>query len=167
MSAGEMSDGTPVSPELDARMLAELREWRRLAPTSVDGNRWSARLTIDELDMLLRVAAERDALKAALCSEWEADIPAEIRARAVQPEAMPVRAGSTALGIPYAHPMREPGLLPFCDCGSVDKYGDDLGEHGPRCPYHLAVLEHVAAKTPTEVLDALCKRTLEAQARLA
>lgn len=53
-------------------MLAELREWRRrLAPTSLDGSRWSARLTIDELDMLLRVAAERDALKAAACAEWE------------------------------------------------------------------------------------------------
>ena len=83
MTAGEMSDGSPVTPQLDARMLAELREWRRrLAPTSVDGNRWSARLTIDELDMLLRAAAERDALKAASCAEWEADIPAEIRARA-------------------------------------------------------------------------------------
>ena len=28
MSAGEMSDGTPVSPRLDARMLADLREFR-------------------------------------------------------------------------------------------------------------------------------------------
>lgn len=85
MSAGEMSDGSPVTPQYDARMLAELREWRRrLAPTSLDGNRWSARLTIDELDMLLRVAAERDALKAAACAEWEADIPAEIRERAAE-----------------------------------------------------------------------------------
>ena len=83
MTAGAMSDGSPVSPELDARLLADLREWRaRLAPTNLGGNRWSARLTIDELDMLLRVAAERDALKAAAMAEWEADIPAEIRARA-------------------------------------------------------------------------------------
>lgn len=29
---------------------------------------------------------------------------------------------------------------PACDCGSVDKYGDDIGEHGPRCPYHLAAV---------------------------
>lgn len=109
MSAGEMSDGSTVTPQLDARLLADIRAWRaRLAPTSLDGNRWSARLTIDELDMLLRAAAERDALKAAACAEWEADIPAEIRARAVQPEAMPVRAGSTALGTPYAEPMHEP-----------------------------------------------------------
>lgn len=63
-----MSDGSPVSPELDARMLADLREWRaRLAPTSLGGNRWSARLTIDELDMLLRVADDRDALRRELC----------------------------------------------------------------------------------------------------
>lgn len=77
MSAGEMSDGSPVTPELDARMLAELREWRRRYPiASMHG------ITGDEVDMLLRVAAERDALKAAACAEWEADIPAEIRARA-------------------------------------------------------------------------------------
>ena len=61
-----MSDGSPVSPQLDARMLAELREWRRRADTS-DGTRWSMRLTIDELDMLLRVADERDAIKRELC----------------------------------------------------------------------------------------------------
>ena len=86
MTAGAMSDGSPVSPELDARLLADLREWRaHLAPTSLEGNRWSARLTIDELDMLLRVAAERDALKAAAVAEWEADIPAEIRERAGEP----------------------------------------------------------------------------------
>jgi len=30
--------------------------------------------------------------------------------------------------------------LPPCNCGSVDKHGDDLGEHSPRCPYHLAAL---------------------------
>jgi hypothetical protein len=59
-----MSDGSPVSPQLDARMLADLRTWRaRLAPTSTGGNRWSARLTVDELDMLLRVADDRDALR--------------------------------------------------------------------------------------------------------
>ena len=97
MTAGEMSDGSPVSPQLDARLLGDLREWRaRLAATSLEGNRWSARLTIDELDMLLRAVAERDALKAALCSEWEADMPAEIRERAAEPdEGLPV---ATATG---------------------------------------------------------------------
>lgn len=117
MTAGEMSDGSPVTPQYDARMLAEIREWRsRLAPTSLEGNRWSARLTIDELDMLLRVAAERDALKAAACAEWEADIPAEVRERAgsthdlgrEERETPPRPAGSTALGIAYAEPMHEP-----------------------------------------------------------
>ena len=100
MTAGEMSDGTPVSPELDARMLADLREFRtRLVPTSLEGNRWSARLTIDELDMLLRVAAERDALRRELVDmpddhfapvpvrsvPFTAEIPAEIRERAGEP----------------------------------------------------------------------------------
>ena len=59
----EMSDGTPVSPRLDARMLADLREWRAHHGT---GLRHIA-LTIGEVDMLLRVAAERDTLKAAAC----------------------------------------------------------------------------------------------------
>lgn len=82
-----MSDGTPVSPELDARLLADLREWRsRLHPTNLDGNRWSARLTIDELDALLRIADERDALRAASVAEWEAEIPAEVRERAMPEE---------------------------------------------------------------------------------
>lgn len=163
MTAGAMSDGSPVSPELDARLLADLREWRaRLAPTSLEGNRWSARLTIDELDMLLRVAAERDALKAAAAAEWEADIPAEIRARAASLPAGHALVDGVVVPLPA-----ERAPLPFCDCGSVDKNGDDLGEHGPRCPYHLAVLGHVAAKTPPAVLDELCRRTLAAQARLA
>lgn len=59
----EMSDGTPVSPRLDARMLADLRAWRARHSTGIR----HLTLTIDELDMFLRVAAERDALKAAAC----------------------------------------------------------------------------------------------------
>lgn len=56
-----MSDGSPVSPERDARMLAYLRAWRRsINPIQVT-------LTVDEFNMLLRVADERDALKAAAC----------------------------------------------------------------------------------------------------
>jgi hypothetical protein len=63
-----MSDGSPVSARLDARMLADLREWRaRVDTTSTGGNRWSARLTVDEFDMLLRVADDRDALRRELC----------------------------------------------------------------------------------------------------
>lgn len=38
-------------------------------------------------------------------------------------------------------PAPEPKLDPMtCDCGSVDKYGDDLGEHSQTCPYHLEAL---------------------------
>lgn len=93
MSAGDMSDGSPVTPELDARMLADLRAWRtRLRHLC------QLTLTIDELDMLLRVAAERDALKAAACAEWEAEIPAEIRERAEPTPAYQWRAAGCVWG---------------------------------------------------------------------
>ncbi|WP_241679892.1 hypothetical protein, partial [Parasutterella excrementihominis] len=90
----EMSDGTPVSPELDARMLADLREWRRRYPiASMHG------ITGDEVDMLLRVAAERDALRRELVDmpddhlapvpvrsvPFTAEIPDEVRERAGEP----------------------------------------------------------------------------------
>lgn len=38
-------------------------------------------------------------------------------------------------------PRHDDAAFPPCDCGSVDKYGDDIGEHGPTCPYHLAAVE--------------------------
>ena len=38
---------------------------------------------------------------------------------------------------PPAPEERDVSTLPACDCGSVDKYGDDLGEHDATCPYHL------------------------------
>ena len=90
----EMSDGTPATPELDARMLAELREWRRRYPiASMHG------ITGDEVDMLLRVAAERDTLRRELVDmpddrfapvpvrsvPFTAEIPAEVRERAGEP----------------------------------------------------------------------------------
>lgn len=92
MSAGEMSDGSPVTPELDARMLAELRAFRARHATGLR----HLTLTIDELDMLLRVADERDALKRELVDmpddhlapvpvrsvPFSAEISAEIRERA-------------------------------------------------------------------------------------
>lgn len=90
MSAGEMSDGTP---ELDARMLADLRAWRAHLRHLLH-----ITVTIDELDMLLRVAAERDALKAAACAEWEAEIPAEIRERAEPTHAYQWRAAGCVWG---------------------------------------------------------------------
>lgn len=30
--------------------------------------------------------------------------------------------------------------LPPCNCGSIDKNGDDIGEHASTCPYHLAAV---------------------------
>ena len=91
----EMSDGTPVSPRLDAGMLADLRAWRAHHGT---GLRHIA-LTIDEVDMLLRVAAERDALRRELVDmpddrlapvpvrsiPFTAEIPDEVRERSGEP----------------------------------------------------------------------------------
>lgn len=68
--------------------------------------------------------------------------------------------------VPVSRPLDERDLLPFCDCGSVDKNGDDLGEHGDACPYHLAVLG-LSPMVSARELDELCRRTLAAQARLA
>ena len=78
----EMSDGTPVSPRLDARMLSDLREYRARHSTGIR----HVTLTIDELDMFLRVAAERDTLRRIACEmpddRFRAEIPDEIRERA-------------------------------------------------------------------------------------
>lgn len=37
-----------------------------------------------------------------------------------------------------------------CNCGSVDKHGDDLGEHSPTCPYHLAAIRKFGSLPPRE-----------------
>lgn len=76
-----MSDGSPVTPQLDARMLADLREWRARVDTNArEAGRWSMRLTLDELDMLLRIADERDALKREACADPDEPArPVEIR----------------------------------------------------------------------------------------
>ena len=137
MSDGSGAQGRAlVTPELDARMLADLRAWRKTEHTIREIERghqvW---LDADELDMLLRAAAERDALKREACA------------------------------MPDERPS-ERGLLPFCDCGSVDKYGDDLGEHSLGCPCHRAVLELALSPTiSNRELNDLCKRTLAAMAR--
>lgn len=223
-------DGTPVSPKLDARMLADLREWR----ARLDTGPTIIALTIDELDMFLRRCAELEELRRELVDmpddrfapvpvrsiPFTAEIPDEVRERAAvltsvctlcgtpierasatstwyhrdgsrdfrkfggghHAEPRPEDAGEPrdsserAAVLPAGHALiggvvvplpSKQAPLPFCNCGSVDKYGDDLGEHGPHCPYHLAVVGHVAAKTPPAVLDDLCRRTLAAQARLA
>lgn len=107
--------------ELDARMLRELREWRR-SPSVVHEIERGRQVWLDpeELDLLLRIADERDALKREACAEPGervvpifASIPDEIRAR-VDDEVgrwpclvclHPIRradlAGSIALGQPY------------------------------------------------------------------
>lgn len=74
--------GQASNEELDARMLQELREWRR-SPSVVREIERGRQVWLDpeELDLLLRIAAERDALKRASVAEWEADLPEEIRQR--------------------------------------------------------------------------------------
>lgn len=54
--------------EADARMLADLRTWRvNRHPSSGD----QVSLGLEEVDMLLRVAAERDQLRRETCAEPE------------------------------------------------------------------------------------------------
>lgn len=65
----------PRDPRLDARMLADLRAWR-FNPPRVGPHGANALLGMDELDLLLAVADERDALKRAACA-----MPDEKRAR--------------------------------------------------------------------------------------
>lgn len=91
----EMSDGTPVSPELDAHMLSDLRTWR--AGPLADLRYFT--LTIDEFDMLLRRCTELEELRRELVdmpddhfasipvrsTPFTAEIPDEIRERAGEP----------------------------------------------------------------------------------
>jgi hypothetical protein len=73
---------------------------------------------------------------------------------------------AAAIELVDAQLARELPEFPDCDCGSVDKWGDDLGEHSPRCPYHLEVLRW-AEVYPPRALDAACKRALARMARHA
>ena len=91
----EMSDGTPVSPLLDACMLAVLREWRAHHGTGLR----HIMLTIDELDMFLRRCTELEELRRELVDmpddhlapvpvrsvPFTAEIPDKIRERAGEP----------------------------------------------------------------------------------
>lgn len=64
-----MHDGTTVTPELDARLIADIRAYRaRMTPTRLEGERWTLRLTTDELDALLRAVDERDRLAREDCT---------------------------------------------------------------------------------------------------
>lgn len=107
-----MADGSPVTPELDARMLADLREWRRRIEPSP--GRWSMRLTIDELDMLLRRCAEVDELKRQAC-EMSDERP------------------STAVEIPAGHALVDGEIVALASAGyrCIDE-GRFLDER-PRC----------------------------------
>lgn len=70
MSAEPINEATDA--ELDAKMLRELRDYAG-GMTRI-GSR-SRSLTPEELDLLLRIADERDALRRAFCEEPEAPNP--------------------------------------------------------------------------------------------
>lgn len=156
--------------ELDARMLAELRAFaamRRHAPT--------ISLTQEEIAMIFRLADERDALRREACGMPDDAVPAPKLVTHV-PEYVVSYCDCTHIRRIFLRKsdghrvcaschrqLVAGGTLPFCNCGSVDKYGDDLGEHGPRCPYHLAVLR-LSSWMSTRELDELCARTLRAMA---
>lgn len=68
--------GDAVIGHYDERMIREIRSARTQAD---DDERWSIRLTLCEVDALLRAVDERDDLKRRLIGEWEGDIPEPVR----------------------------------------------------------------------------------------
>ena len=95
----------PTAAEIDASMLEDLRQWRgRQDPTNLGLN--GARLTSEEFDMLLRVAAERDDLLA----ERKAERIGEAVADAFDPYGPPLDfSGHTpAEGAPGYYPHEGP-----------------------------------------------------------
>lgn len=52
--------------------------------------------------------------------------------------------------------------VPPCNCGSVDKYGDDLDEHSSTCGYHVAALALTEMGVDDEHLNAILKRARRA-----
>ena len=56
----------------DARLIDDLRAWRaRVDERGPEPERWTARLTLDELDALLTAADDRDRLAREACAEPE------------------------------------------------------------------------------------------------
>lgn len=135
----------------DSQIIADLRYWRN----TVGARKDQTTIGTEELDALLAAVDERDALKRSGTDDDATPDMLERRAIIADYEK------TTSLDGRSSWPISPPTLLPFCDCGSVDKYGDDLGEHGPRCPYHLAVLRFAPSLSARE-LDDLCMRTLRA-----
>lgn len=71
-----------MSAEFEAQILADLRrthaQLKKTPPSSTpaQGNGvhgWSMRLTVEEVDLLLKIVDERDDLKRRLLSDWEPD----------------------------------------------------------------------------------------------
>lgn len=62
-----------MSAESDARKLANLREWRQSNADRLDKapNTYKVPIYLDEFDLLLRIADERDQLARDLCEEQQ------------------------------------------------------------------------------------------------
>lgn len=141
MSAETMADGSPVTPELDARMLADLREWR--ARVSPDDKRWSMRLTIDELDMLLRRCADLDIARRQACADPDEIEPsAGVRAAVVEIPAGHALVKGEVVPLAPSHPgvmhiAGKPGVL--CGADRVSHVTD--GRRYADCPACIAVFE--------------------------
>ncbi len=112
-----MSDGSPVSPELDARMLADLRAWR--SNVTIDSTRWSMRLTIDELDMLLRRVADLEDLRREMIAEVDERVTLDSPFVADVPDEIRQRIGYVCINPVGSHSSRE--------CGGIANY------HSPEC----------------------------------
>jgi len=79
-----------MSAEFEAQILADLRRTHAQLKANVGGSNgvptnavaaaWSMRLTVEEVDLLLRIVDERDDLKRRLLSDWEPDLPVGVSA---------------------------------------------------------------------------------------
>jgi hypothetical protein len=85
----------------DAAMIADLRAWRARVGAA-EGDRWSARFTLGEIDAVLRAIDERDELKRAAAA-----MPDEREA--------PHRILRAACHRPYPHPEHPYGFGSECD----------------------------------------------------
>lgn len=156
-----------MSAEFEAQILADLRrthaQLKKTPPSSTpaQGNGvhgWSMRLTVEEVDLLLKIVDERDDLKRRLLSDWEPDFP-ETKKEAAERTLSKLDADLAAL----------PPVIGYVSCPFVDTIHDcPLGGCPDASPREVQIPDltmDVVRELPGEAVAALVGR--EASARLA
>lgn len=101
----------------DSEMIAHIRSARAQAAD----DQWSIRLTLGEVDALLRAVDDRDDLKRRLVGEWEGDVPEPMPAVEVVPH-------EGTLG-EFVEAQSDDDLNPCPMCGRPRP----VGPYGPYC----------------------------------